>query len=483
MALLPHISVYDLVHVVSFMLTLSISGVRPEADSIHPECTIPDIAELGVRGDCDTDNETVYLTTCHGRCGDMFYVDNFDLPIDYIPRPQLLCSCDEFCAVFGDCCYDFASECTSASEKGSEYKTKGTSIADDEILPTCDTDSSFLRVGTCPETFTHGYIQQQCSKTYEFQLLHIIPVTDSNSGLHFKNVYCALCHSVTHIVFWSFDVMMADWDPLEILDGQFPAGMFLHSTIYLHSNHLSKCRRCVSTIKTCSICRDTELAEKCKQFSTPIWSTRRSWEKYNNHYCALCNKAGTECKSTAIVDTSRNNAILPINSFQLRFLWCTSTDKNFVNILVNNKSPWSAVEKKECHVDIRDRGVQPIHCDHVVCKLGYVKDGNTCIPSRAPIQAEFSCHQKQYYYYDSAYCIESALHRKWPRIRLHTVSLRSERGYYMVTEVKFEFVSEEELVCRDFRRLLEYMGDESRNKFMHSDKVNYFFVCILVCLF
>jgi hypothetical protein len=490
MALIPHISGYNLVHVVSFLLTVSISGVRPAVDSISPECTIPDfngIAALGVSGvDCKSDNETVNETSCRGHCGDKFYVDNADPPIDYTPRPQLLCSCDAFCAVFGDCCYDFASECPSTSEKGIEYKTNGTSIADDEILPTCDSQyrmptGRFLHVSTCPETFTHTDIKEQCAKRNDLHVLNMIPVTDSNSGLHFENVYCALCHSVKHIAFWSMEVMTANWDPLRMLNGHFAVEMFRLSIIHLHSNHLSKYRRCVPTIKTCSVCQDTELAGKCKQLSTPIWSMKHIL--YNNHYCALCNKASTECKSTAIVDHLKHKAILPSNSLQLRFLWRTSTDKNFVTIQVNNRSPWSAIANKECQVDIRDRGVQPIHCDHVECKLGYVKNGNICMPISAPIQAEFSCYQKQYYYYDSGYSIESALNSKWPRIRLHTVSKRGERRYYMVTEVKFEFVSEEEIVCNDFRRLLENIGDESRNKMLRSDKVNNVFVCILACVF
>ena len=139
---------------------------------------------------------------------------------------NLLCRCDSECRRYGDCCANAnASSCYGAQTQQSiastyaeeERKLDGllqcSSVhLDPRTMP--DWMESFWMVSACPRDWLAGTddppllnIEENCRSGNNI----LPPVTDPQSGLVYRNEYCAVCHEVANILPWGYRFECTPW--------------------------------------------------------------------------------------------------------------------------------------------------------------------------------------------------------------------------------------------------------------------------------
>ncbi|ESO98899.1 hypothetical protein LOTGIDRAFT_158856 [Lottia gigantea] len=128
--------------------------------------------------------------SCSGVCGQFF---------------ALWCSCDEYCLIYGRCCFDYESVCKEESEKSKqdhENLMNVTIVCDNnisgydvpqQIITSCSlTNVSANTVGLCEEEEIRASVV-------------ITKVMSKRTELHYKNRHCMLCNGEDEddIVYWS----------------------------------------------------------------------------------------------------------------------------------------------------------------------------------------------------------------------------------------------------------------------------------------
>ena len=110
------------------------------------------------------------------------------------------CFCDDRCSYYNDCCHGNSQEA-------------GTDVHVNELVTTsvCERlgNQSMYVVKSCPADYPVGDVLSYCEgdPTSE-DLLQRLPVTESQYGVTFKNIYCAVCHeySTRDVIFWTMEV-------------------------------------------------------------------------------------------------------------------------------------------------------------------------------------------------------------------------------------------------------------------------------------
>ena len=138
---------------------------------------------------------------------------------------NLLCRCDSECRRYGDCCANAnASSCYGAQTQQSitstyaeeERKLDGllqcSSVhLDPRTVP--DWMESFWMVSACPRDWLAGRddpllnTEENCRSGSDT----LPPVTDLQSGLVYRNEYCAVCHEVENILPWGYRFECTPW--------------------------------------------------------------------------------------------------------------------------------------------------------------------------------------------------------------------------------------------------------------------------------
>nr|KAG5707489.1 hypothetical protein BaRGS_011993 [Batillaria attramentaria] len=165
--------------------------------------------------DCDKTLKGIYPAwddapwSCRGRCADQY--------------TGQLCACDSYCRVYGDCCADMTDVCPARGNVDSADND-----TDRPVNPTAEMvrhDFGRARlVSVCPgnpplsrdrsvmyggKNITGLTALKRCGAPWEkltkTDVLQLMPVTDSNSGHHFSNIYCLLCHGgqLEHVLPWA----------------------------------------------------------------------------------------------------------------------------------------------------------------------------------------------------------------------------------------------------------------------------------------
>ncbi|KAK0041231.1 G-protein coupled receptor Mth-like 1, partial [Biomphalaria pfeifferi] len=119
------------------------------------------------------------------------------------------CSCKIHCQKEGNCCNDFVHKCVSAPKK-----TPWTQCVDNHVTVTsCDErfdqgSLEDLKRRLAKSTLTRFLdnrsfqdIQDGCSSSQD--IFQSLPVTDKVRSVHYKNVFCAICHNVSEVQFWT----------------------------------------------------------------------------------------------------------------------------------------------------------------------------------------------------------------------------------------------------------------------------------------
>lgn len=106
------------------------------------------------------------------------------------------CHCDDECILFDDCCHDMKRDKLFRKDPGI---IRFMSCVDIEVIYKTIKDGAnngFMMVTQCPTNNTTNDVYKCVNYSQ-----NDIPVTD-NTGVVYRNIYCAACHGVDNFVFW-----------------------------------------------------------------------------------------------------------------------------------------------------------------------------------------------------------------------------------------------------------------------------------------
>ncbi|CAH1798440.1 unnamed protein product [Owenia fusiformis] len=244
----------------------------------HEQDDIEDTGECGSPIDL---YRNCVVNTCSGRCGDRA---NYSIA-------GSLCSCDNACTIYGDCCKDFKSKCSNFSQ-GDFVQLKPTDFTCKKHAPD---KYVFMRV-TCKPSYSNEAVIKECYMNSGFE--GMIPVSDPNTKIVYSNYFCALCNDATNVIPWELTVMCNK--------GGLPGNDIIWSELiqsFLDSNVLlRRCDaytqapisleetspvKCAPVVSKCSwSCRDPHIIKLCKDGEyDPQYDQSRL---VRNKYCLQC---------------------------------------------------------------------------------------------------------------------------------------------------------------------------------------------------
>ncbi len=302
--------------IIVLLLSLSVAFLPGQTDPCQSWVSVPTQEALPTS-----------CSTCKNRCGNLTDVgDMFSLA----PSPNY-CSCDNACLVYGDCCPDFHKFCEDIYLQaellaGTYPKVQSECIRLNTWHPDSsgiDADgvalfrSNTLMVQTCntPDVLCYNF------KIYDQDVFNtFVPVTDRNTGIHYRNVLCAHCNGITDLIPW--EINMQCFNPSDDLDtsgmpdpdvSDDPLESYLESnrnngtissadmlkklmellicTYYFKPANTYPSRDCLlDVVSTCNpACENTELIKKCEEPRQTYSTMVMSMDTFKNFYCAMCN--------------------------------------------------------------------------------------------------------------------------------------------------------------------------------------------------
>ena len=258
------------------------------------------------------------------------------------------CFCDELCNHFDDCCRD-----VSTPQAFPEYSTGGAfecALYEMHILehvrhPLTFTDQALnrwptfrLTINRCPQGFDDPTIKRLCEGGVVSDPLDSNPLTDvlvsgAESGLLFKNVFCASCHSafqIEDVLFWQqlidctyppeisrppqlpdtaapppppgaevplvAGVPASGQETSESVNATWESLQWEYCVRHLRlPSGVPEPRQCKTAISECAADWDTTsnygrtVASMCSNHTNYTYSPDAFGPKYRNEYCAECN--------------------------------------------------------------------------------------------------------------------------------------------------------------------------------------------------
>ena len=232
------------------------------------------------------------------------------------------CHCDNMCHDLGDCCWDATVSTTH------KYTNKDAMPA----MMTCvalEKSSAFWVVSSCPKKYTNREIKAKCTKT---QSTHandpdlVIPVLETESGLIYRNRFCAECHRVVDAV--PYNISLTGFgsgcerpitsDPLKVLNHYL--GKNSSCSIEFVSIDRTKQRRCFShnLVSICSS-NNSELMSGCESGAlNPVYALHdfllTEEVRFKNYDCYACSAIYPSmlatCHSTDVAQDSQETKVL-----------------------------------------------------------------------------------------------------------------------------------------------------------------------------
>ena len=237
------------------------------------------------------------------------------------------CHCDSNCKFFGDCCFSPPNFCPPSRLKplqaGVEFECHFVylNLSVEEIGQTAD--EGYLMVSSCPDSWpvddlNNSTIQANCASD-DFVLP---PVTDTATGIIYKNEFCGACNGVELFRAWEsqqvctdfgYGILLGDTNLTAILL-QFPDffSTYCQTCLFSPPNLPSAPppRTCAVAVKTClnkssleqktqQNISESEYLEKVQECEFgPLETVSNGSERFifRNQACAQCNGAGqTQC--------------------------------------------------------------------------------------------------------------------------------------------------------------------------------------------
>ena len=128
--------------------------------------------------------------------------------------PTKRCRCDALCAAYGDCCSGRPTCADDASSLDGLQCKRTENIFLDRYIPlSVGLREAYWMISSCPEEWLasgdaqRSEISSNCNASYA----RFPPVSDYNTGVVYKNEYCAVCNGVEKSVRWRYGLGCTRW--------------------------------------------------------------------------------------------------------------------------------------------------------------------------------------------------------------------------------------------------------------------------------
>ncbi|XP_078373674.1 uncharacterized protein LOC144657238 [Oculina patagonica] len=229
--------------------------------------------------------------SCESRCG----VQERNAPL------QPKCYCDRLCEDFGDCCFDFDSLCKAdVYPQTSPWTSNETCLIPDGVIHPLI--FSYAVWNTCPQNWSNKTVRKKCQDEDENDLLRNLPVFDKDSGVHYRNIFCAGCNGAVNTTFWKFRFDCSHNKNGSVNVETFNLG---NDKILLPSPKncfiekrpearevLDQLRKCIPKFQGCQYISPNSKKNgsycqtECRRYAFPVCSQNI---RFRNPQCALCN--------------------------------------------------------------------------------------------------------------------------------------------------------------------------------------------------
>ena len=223
------------------------------------------------------------------------------------------CRCDEECTQYGDCCSDKPlcgnDSVVNSPLRGLECrKTENIFLETVPRLGGVGVSQAYWMVSACPDDWLtvtdaqRGEIYSKCAGN-----VSLPPVSDRDTGIVYKNEYCAVCNGVQDVAPWRYELGCTKWLDKQLRRAskgyvEFELDLeIIHRECLVcgyeppqHLSTASKARACYPHITTCHRPNDVDMnyehaVEQCASGPfDPVWN-ELSEAVYRNRYCAVCN--------------------------------------------------------------------------------------------------------------------------------------------------------------------------------------------------
>lgn len=263
--------------------------------------------------------------------------------VDYY---AVLCSCDNLCQLFQDCCFFYDQQCRGLERKTSQTnkqsaRQSGNTTSIQRPRNVTDNRSSFNNkinlntitcidqlcghlqctshhlighlfhdgrttryywlVSSCPESQKNSTLSKYCENPDLVKLSSHIPVSDALTGISFRNIFCALCHNFQELVPWKINIFSARIQRVSDYSHEDLVKMAMSMTDNIFSILFEpeiKSRECIPDhmllAKECNETGqwkeyDSQLEALCESYTNPILAKVSRRKQLKNYHCALCN--------------------------------------------------------------------------------------------------------------------------------------------------------------------------------------------------
>ena len=328
-----------------------------------------------------------------------------------------LCNCDQFCTFFGDCCID--AQATFTRQEGaplsfdSNVHCISTEIRKDKTTSERQGAIHYWMIATCPNTeitINGGQFEKRLLKgtalLCETDQFSSPPVTDSATGLLYKNRYCASCHGIPEVRWspWS-----SSWECSEsfqdVIDNLEDETVDIETVLqdcnptvfdeFIREKDEDKStsskyphRQCEPLVYSCPEQRLSELSDlyyqkfafNCINEPVNVTTSVTSGMVYKNIYCAICNEPSAvlnghlQCMSSPV--QSREAFVVP-NSLTGGFTLLLDIDGTGKQVVRDEDIVVTSIKSESC-VEGQVYDFYSNICRDTLCLPRYIYNGAGC---------------------------------------------------------------------------------------------------------
>ena len=240
--------------------------------------------------------------------GDLFHLDRNPPAQDFTCKQRNKCSkrsgtsmgfydqncfCDDLCKMYGDCCKDYKGSLSESIP--AHFRLSKRTLNCHRVIP-IDQMAEIYRVDKCPSDYEDAFVREKCEDTHSLDQFLEIPVSGQQTGILYKNYYCAICAGDVNLSFWSVKWLCENGPSIDnvtnteqLLDDVWIMGA--GNCIYEFTHPTMQYRRCKSHLSRCPKYWDGDpnVAKKCKETTSYTYADNSmDFMVFGNEYCAQC---------------------------------------------------------------------------------------------------------------------------------------------------------------------------------------------------
>ena len=351
-----------------------------------------DLLKLLCEPDAEIPDDLIQCGSCENRCGTKTNPNDL-----WSYGGRAMCSCDEFCGYYDDCCQDFRELCPMEFENLESRIEQFPSAFHRKDFECRSFKLGFegryekhLVIHTCPDG-------SECEFTEELNedVNTFVPMYDVHRGFHYISGQCAICNGAREVEQWKVSLECAyvaehkDYIDTGIINSTESLTDVKNSGYcsveYFISGEQRPCFNPV--VSDCSAsCQNQNLVSLCEagyQSLTVGYQISGRETVYRNAYCAACNAVdgatadNLMCSKTFLPTPGSEADKRPLGSFSLTLVFDFDPRKG----LVVGEHPPPECTAAQVYVPHENT------CRAITCSSGSILDGSDCIPELSNITA------------------------------------------------------------------------------------------------